>query len=195
MIAGTDISYARFSKEAYAGVVVLSWPRLEIVEKKGARGFMEFPYVPGLLSFREGPMLLEAWSKIEHKPDLVIFDGHGLAHPAGFGLASHMGLLFNVPSIGCAKKRLVGTFQEPGGNRGSSSNLYNLKGEVIGAAVRTKANTKVLFVSVGHEITLPTAIEWVLRCARGYRLTEPQRQAHLYVNQLRTATNPFLRGI
>lgn len=188
-IAGADISYARFSKEAYAGVVIMKWPQLEIVEKKGATGEMKFPYVPGLLTFREGPILLKAWSQIEHEPDLIIFDGQGIAHPRGFGLASHMGLILEKPSIGCAKKRLTGIYEEPGEGYGAYSNLYDQEGKIIGAAVRTKIKTKVLFISVGHLVSLLLAREWVLKCSKGYRITEPVRQAHIYVNQLRTGAS------
>ncbi|MBI4595591.1 MAG: deoxyribonuclease V [Candidatus Tectomicrobia bacterium] len=184
-IAGADISYARFSKEAYAGIVIMNWPQLEIVEKKGATGEMQFPYVPGLLTFREGPTLLRAWDKIEQEPDLILFDGQGVAHPRGLGLAAHMGLILNTPSIGCAKKRLTGRYEEPGEERGAYSNLYDQEDTIIGAAVRTKTKTKVLFISVGNLISMPSAIEWVFKCTKGYRVTEPLRQAHMYVNQLR----------
>jgi deoxyribonuclease V len=136
-----------------------------------------FPYVPGLLSFREGPAVLDALDKLKSPPDLLIFDGHGLAHPRRFGLACHLGLLVDIPAIGCAKSRLCGQYEEPGPHRGDTMPLID-KGEVVGAAVRTRAGVKPVFVSIGHRVDLPTSIHYVLACCRGYRLPETTRWAH-----------------
>jgi deoxyribonuclease V len=143
-----------------------------------------FPYVPGLLSFREGPALTKALRQIEKKPDVIIFDGQGIAHPRGLGLASHMGLLLNRPSIGCAKTRLMGTHPPVPESKGSTV-LLTYQGRVIGSVVRTRTRVKPLFVSVGHRITLEQSVGLVLDCCIRYKLPEPVRQAHLAVTRLR----------
>jgi deoxyribonuclease V len=145
---------------------------------------VKFPYVPGLLSFREAPALTKAFRKIRRKPDVIIFDGQGIAHPRGMGLASHMGLILDCPSIGCAKTRLVGTHPLLPETRGSIVLLTD-QGRVVGSAVRTRERVKPVFVSPGHAITLEESIRLVLNCCRGYKLPEPTRQAHIAVNQMR----------
>jgi deoxyribonuclease V len=137
-----------------------------------------FPYIPGLLSFREGPVILDAMNKLSAAPDLLIFDGQGVAHPRRLGIASHIGLLLDLPSIGCAKSRLCGQHEEPGLERGSHVPLMD-KGETIGSVVRTRSGVKPVFVSVGHRLDLRTSVEYVLACCRGYRLPETTRRAHL----------------
>ncbi len=184
LIAGADVSYSRLSPIFYAAVVVLRTDDWSVVEKAHAIGESPFPYVPGLLSFREGPIVLEAFSKLSCRPDAVMFDGQGLAHPRRFGLACHVGLWLGLPSLGCAKTRLIGEHREPGQRRGCRTALRD-QGDVIGSVVRTKANVKPLYVSAGHLIDLPSAVRLVLRSCRGYRLPEPTRQAHLVVNELR----------
>lgn len=188
-IAGADISYSRGDDRFFGAVVILSWPAMEILEIASCVDRTPFPYVPGLLSFREGPVLLKAFDKLKQRPDIIIFDGQGIAHPRGIGLASHLGLFLNLPTIGCAKTKLVGTFEEVDQERGCHTNLYH-KGSVIGAVVRTKNRVRPVFVSQGHRISLPRAVEIVLNCCRGYRLPEPVRQAHLAVNRLREAAPP-----
>jgi deoxyribonuclease V len=173
-IAGVDMSA---SGVARAAVVVLSYPELELVEVARAEKPLAFPYVPGLLSFREGPAVLAAFSLLKQEPDLIMFDGQGIAHPRRIGIASHIGVLLDKPSIGVAKSLFVGRGPEPDAEAGSWTELSD-KGEVIGATVRTKRNVKPLYVSIGHRISLPLAVEWVLRTTRGYRLPEPTRQAH-----------------
>jgi deoxyribonuclease V len=143
-----------------------------------------FPYVPGLLSFRESPSVLEAWSKLKTEPDAVMFDGQGIAHPRRVGIASHVGLLIERPTLGCAKSVLVGKYDEPDPARGSWTKMID-KGEVVGAAVRTKNNVQPIFVSPGHLIDLEGAIRLTLECYGGYRQPEPTRRAHLLVNALR----------
>ena len=183
-IAGTDISFNKFSTTVYAGIVVLRLPSLEVIEEVGVVSETTFPYVPGLLSFRETPSVLEAWAKLRTEPDAVMFDGQGIAHPRRVGIASHVGLLIGRPTLGCAKSVLVGKYEEPPPERGAWTPLVD-KGEVVGAALRTKANVQPIFVSPGHLIDLPGAIELTLRCDGGYRQPEPTRRAHHLVNALR----------
>ena len=183
-VAGADISFNKFDPVVYAGVVVLRLPLLEVVEEVGVVSETKFPYVPGLLSFRETPSVLEAWTKLKTEPDAVMFDGQGIAHPRRVGIASHVGLLIERPTLGCAKSVLVGKFEEPGEERGAWTPLID-KGETVGAAVRTKTRVQPIYVSPGHLIDLAGAIELTLACDGGYRQPEPTRRAHLLVNALR----------
>ncbi|HJQ69677.1 MAG TPA: deoxyribonuclease V [Blastocatellia bacterium] len=203
-VAGCDISFNKFSDTVYAGIVVLKLPELEIVDRATAITTVKFPYIPGLLSFRETPALLEAWQKLKTAPDVLMLDGQGIAHPRRFGIACHFGLIAGLPSVGCAKTVLVGKYDEPADEAGSYS-LMTHKGEVVGAAVRTKDRVAPVYISVGHLIDLPGAIELALGCVKGYeaanaagtlfdakppskskyRIPEPTRQAHLLVNALR----------
>lgn len=172
-VAGVDAAYREGGR---AAVVVLSYPDMEPLEEEVATRETVFPYVPGLLSFREAPQVLDALEKLQTRPDLFIFDGQGYAHPRRLGLAAHLGVYLDMPSIGCAKSRLVGRYAAPGPNMGDRSPLVD-HGEVIGTVLRTKPRTNPLFISVGHKIDLETAVEVVLRCLRGYRLPEPTRLA------------------
>jgi deoxyribonuclease V len=181
-IAGADISFS--GKNAYAGVIVFSYPDLRIIEKRQAVKKITFPYIPGLLTFREGPALLSAFAQVEAEPDLIIFDAQGLAHPRRMGLATHLGILLDKPSIGCAKSRLVGRYESPAGAVGSRSLLED-RGEIIGAVLRTKPGVKPVFISIGHCIDLETSIKVVLKCCRGYRLPEPSRQAHNFAGEIK----------
>lgn len=183
-IAGADVSYQKQGEEVYAAVLVFSFPDLALTEETLVVDEVKFPYVPGLLTFREAPPLTKAFRKIRQEPDVVIFDGQGIAHPRGMGLASHMGLILGCPSIGCAKTRLVGTHASLPEARGSTV-LMTDQGRVIGAVVRTRERVKPVFVSPGHAITLKESIHLVLGCCRGYKLPEPIRQAHQAVNRLR----------
>jgi deoxyribonuclease V len=183
-IAGADISFNKFSTVLYAGIVVMSLPSLEVFEEVGVVSETKFPYVPGLLSFRESPSVLEAWAKLKVEPDAVMFDGQGIAHPRRVGIASHVGLIINRPTLGCAKSVLVGKYEEPKAERGNWTELID-KGEVVGAAVRTKTNVQPIFVSPGHLIDLESAIKLTLACDGGYRQPEPTRRAHHLVNALR----------
>ncbi len=177
-IAGVDISVDRIRGEATGAVVVLSYPELEIVEAQVVGGEVDFPYVPGLLSFREAPLTLAAFERLKIAPDLILFDGQGIAHPRRLGLASHLGLFLDTPTIGCAKSRLCGSHQIPGLEPGSYAELVD-GDEIIGAVLRTRAGVKPVYVSIGHKISLESAIHWVMRCCCGYRLPEPTRLAHL----------------
>ena len=183
-VAGADISYARGSDLFFAVVLVLAYPEMEIIEEASFSERVTFPYIPGLLSFREGPPLLRAFEKIRHVPDVVIFDGQGISHPRGIGLASHLGLFLDIPAIGCAKKRLVGEHEEVGVHAGVFANL-SIGNETIGAVVRTKSNVRPVYISPGHKIGLDRAVSLILACCSGYRLPEPVRKAHLAVNRLR----------
>ena len=172
-VAGVDAAYREGGR---AAVVVLSYPDMRPLEEVVASRETVFPYVPGLLSFREAPAVLDALAKLRTRPDLLIFDGQGYAHPRRLGLAAHLGVYLDMPSIGCAKSRLIGRYDEPGPNPGDRSPLVD-RGEVIGAVLRTKPRTNPLFISIGHKIDLDTAVAVVLRCLRGYRLPEPTRLA------------------
>jgi deoxyribonuclease V len=183
-VAGADIATFKDSPQAYAGVVVMSFPGLQIVEEKGLELNLSFPYIPGLLSFRESPLLLKVFEKLEHEPDLILVDGQGIAHPRRFGIACHLGLFLDKPTIGCAKSRLFGHHKESLPERGSSVPLYDNDKDVIGVVLRTKDRTNPLFISVGHQTDLPTAIHYTLACCQGYRLPEPTRQAHLFVGKI-----------
>ncbi|NIY17059.1 MAG: endonuclease V [Nitrospinaceae bacterium] len=183
-IAGADISMKRGETTAYAGIVVLDAATLEIQKEYFIKGRIDFPYIPGLLSFREAPLLLELFAQVSPKPHLIFFDGQGLAHPRKLGLASHMGLFLKCPTVGCAKSRLVGRFKEPGPKKGSRSRLVGEDNRTLGAAVRTREGCKPVLISIGHQIDLDTAVHWTLKCSR-YRIPEPTRLAHLRVNDYR----------
>ena len=174
-VAGIDVGMR--GDMVFAAIVVLNFPKLDVASQSTATRQISCPYIPGLLSFREGPVILDALDRLDLKPDLLIFDGQGIAHPCHLGIASHIGLLSDFPSIGCAKSRLCGEYQEPGVERGSHVPLMD-HGETIGAIVRTRTNVKPVFVSIGHRVDLKTSIDYVLRCCKGYRLPETTRQAH-----------------
>ncbi|HEY7832651.1 MAG TPA: deoxyribonuclease V [Ktedonobacterales bacterium] len=181
-VAGVDVAYVADGERAdgsvagRAAVSVWSLPNLIEIERATAVQAVSFPYVPGLLSFREAPAALAALARLGNRPDLLLCDGQGYAHPRRFGLACHLGVFLDCPSVGCAKTRLIGTYDEPGDARGAWSPLRD-GDEVIGAVVRTRAGTRPVYVSVGHRVDLATAIAVVLRCARAYRLPEPLRAA------------------
>ena len=174
-VAGVDIGLKKDT--AIAAVVVLSFPELQVVDSVVTASPVRFPYIPGLLSFRETPPLLTAFDQLQTVPDLVIVDGQGIAHPRRFGLASHLGLILDKPTIGCAKSRLCGRYTEPNAEQGAYTYLTD-KEEVIGAAVRTRTNVRVVYVSIGHRISLDSARMWTLACCQGYRLPETTRHAH-----------------
>jgi len=184
-VAGLDVSYARGSDIMWAGVVILDFPSLNKAEEVWSQKKVSFPYIPGLLSFREIPALLEALRKIEIEPDLIFCDGQGIAHPRGLGLASHLGIILNKPTIGCAKSRLVGTYNQVGERKGNYAYL-TYKNRVIGAVVRTRSKVKPIFVSPGYGIMLNDCVKFVLETCSTYRIPEPTRQAHLLVNSVRS---------
>lgn len=196
ILAGVDVSFSRHSKTLYAAIVLLDLTRpvfskngkqiasFEILETVSTSLHVDFPYIPGLLSFREAPVVLKAWEKLCHRPDCLICDGQGIAHPRRFGLASHLGLLLDLPAIGCAKSRLCGTYQMPGVEKGDCADLTD-EDEVIGAVLRTRKGVKPVFVSQGHRMTLRRAVEIVLPALGRYRLPEATRMAHHAVNAAR----------
>ena len=174
-VAGVDISVR--GDRAIAAVPVLRLDHLEMVDLAIVEQRVPFPYVPGLLSFRECPSILAAIEKLRIEPDLLLIDGQGVAHPRRFGLASHLGVLLDKPTIGCAKSRYIGTHYEPAEEAGCYTDLFDGE-ELIGAVLRTRTNVKPLYISVGHKIELPAALDFVLDCCSGYRLPEPTRMAH-----------------
>ena len=189
LVAGGDMSFDLGSDVVYAGFVVLRLPELEVVERKGVKTVSEFPYVPGLLSFREIPPLLQAWELLESEPDAAFLDGQGLAHPRRMGIGCHFGLLIDRPTVGCAKTLFVGKREEPAPERGSWTPLVH-RGETVGAALRTRDRVGPVFVSPGHRMDLPSSIDLTLACGGGTRIPEPTRRAHLFVNELRKADKP-----
>ncbi|EDX75973.1 Endonuclease V superfamily [Coleofasciculus chthonoplastes PCC 7420] len=175
-VAGVDVGFEDNYAISRAAVAVLSFPELQLIEQAIARRPTNFPYIPGFLSFREVPVVMDALSQIKITPDLILCDGQGIAHPRRFGLACHLGLLITVPTIGVAKSRLIGQHEELPPEKGNWQPLRH-RGEVIGAVVRSRTGVKPLYVSPGHRISLPTAIDYVLRCTPKYRLPETTRWA------------------
>ena len=177
-VGGVDVNYKKGSGKATAAAVVLSFPGLEVWETQVVEGEVSFPYVPGLFSFREIPLLIPALEKLKTTPQVMLVDGQGIAHPQRMGLAVHLGILMNIPTIGCAKSRLLGTHENPSKKKGAFTNLYD-QGEIIGAVVRTRTDISPVYVSIGHKISLPTALEIVLKCTTKFRIPEPLRAAHI----------------
>lgn len=175
-VVGVDVAYAKDETVLVASAVVLDATTLEIVDAADAEAEVVFPYVPGLFSFRELPAIMAALARLRTRPDLVVCDGQGLAHPRRFGLACHLGVLYDLPTLGCAKTRLVGEAEEPGTARGATADLVD-GGEVVGRVLRTQGGVKPVYVSVGHRLTLDAACDWILRLAPRYRLPETTRAA------------------
>jgi deoxyribonuclease V len=187
LVAGADLSVVRGRDVGHAAIVVVQASNLRPVAHATASVPVEFPYVPGLLSFRELPPLAEAWRKLRVRPDVVMFDAHGLAHPRRFGLACHGGLLFDVPSIGVAKSVLVGDYAELGEEKGARASLRH-EGREVGVALRTRTGISPVFVSIGHRMDLETAVKVVLTVTPCYRIPEPIRRAHRMSNQVRAGS-------
>jgi deoxyribonuclease V len=183
-VAGLDVGFESDGEITRAAVVVLSFPELQLLESAIARRTTSFPYIPGLLSFREAPAILDALTRLNVVPDLLLVDGQGIAHPRRLGIASHLGVVTGLPSIGVAKSILVGRHEPVPNEPGAWRPLID-RTEAIGAALRTRAGVKPVYVSIGHRLSLETAIELVLRCTRSYRLPEPIRQAHHLASQKR----------
>ena len=184
LVAGIDCAFSKDGKRIGAAVVVMNFAELEVIEIETATAEVTYPYIPGLLSFREGPVCIKAVEKIVNTPDVFLVDGQGIAHGRGLGLAAHLGLFFDKPTIGCAKSRLVGQYEEPGKDKGGCSPLI-YKDRQVGAVVRTRTNVKPLLISVGNKCSLDDAIEITLACAKKYRLPEPTRLAHQTVTKLK----------
>lgn len=186
LVAGADLAFDPETNLAFAGVIVYRFPEMQEVERRMARRKLRFPYVPGLLSFREGPALLAAFARLRTEPDLILIDGHGRAHPRLFGIACHMGVLLDKPTIGCAKSLLVGEHGDPGMKAGSTAPLW-FKGEQVGEVLRTRDNVNPIYVTTGHRVSLDSAVELVKQCCDGFRIPKPTREADHYVNELRRA--------
>lgn len=187
ILGGADASSLRFDHErrVHAAMVALSWPGLRPLVEVGASTAGGLPYIPGLLGFREVPALAEAWARLDPKPDLVLVDGHGVAHPQGLGVASLLGVVLDVPTIGVAKSVLVGEAASHLPDTPGAVVPLTWKGREIGVALRSRRGANPLYVSAGHRVSLPTALEWVRRCLRGWRLPEPTRQAHAAAARVR----------
>jgi deoxyribonuclease V len=175
-VAAVDVSF--INNRAVGVAAVFSYPTLDLIEEKVFISRPKFPYVPGFLTFREGPIMLGALTRLKNDPDVILFDGQGIAHPRGMGEAAHLGILLDRPSIGCAKSKLIGEYKEPGKKKGSFSKLY-LGGKVVGAVLRTRDGVKTNFVSPGHKIDLKSAIRIVLGCTTRYRIPDPLRFVHM----------------
>ncbi|MBZ5516159.1 MAG: deoxyribonuclease V [Acidobacteriia bacterium] len=185
-VAGADVAFDPATDIAFAGVIVYKFPELVEVERRMARRKLRFPYVPGLLSFRESPLLLAAFARIRTEPDLILIDGHGRAHPRLFGIACHLGVLLDKPTIGCAKSLLVGDHAEPGAKAGSTTPL-TFRGEQVGTVLRTRDGVKPIYVTIGHRVSLESAVDLVEHCLDGFRIPKPTREADHYVRDLRRA--------
>jgi deoxyribonuclease V len=184
-VAGGDVSYLRGDERMFAAVSVFSFPEMDPVESRWGSAPVGFPYVPGLLAFREAPALLSVFRRLTCEPDVVLIDGHGVAHPRSFGIACHMGVLLGVPTVGVAKSVLVGKYEMPAGTKGSGSPLVH-RGKTVGLALRTREGVKPVFVSAGNLIDIESAARVTLSCCR-YRLPEPIRAAHRLSNEARAA--------
>lgn len=184
IVGGADISFNKYSETIYAGIVLLSFPEMQVLHREYVVATAKFPYIPGLLSFREAPALLQVWEKLPEKPDVLILDGHGQAHPRRLGIASHFGVVANVPTLGCGKSILVGKHEPLPEEAGSTVPLIH-KGEVVGTVLRTKKKVNPVYISAGNLMTLDDAVNIVRQCVGKYRIPEPTRQAHLWVNEVR----------
>ena len=187
-IAGFDVSYQNNENALIAGMVILNYPSLEPIESHIIKDKITFPYIPGYLSFREAPAILQLIDSYAKDIDVFIFDGHGLAHPRGLGIASHIGVLADIVTIGCAKKKLVGKYQLPEQQKGAISNL-EYKGKVVARVVRTRDNVKPVFISVGNKVNLDEATKFILNCCTRYKLPEPTRLAHQIVTRAKININ------
>ncbi|NCD71764.1 deoxyribonuclease V [Mucilaginibacter agri] len=184
VIGGADISFNKYSETVYAGIILLKCPEMTVVGHSSVISRTSFPYISGLLAFREVPALLEAWDKLDIKPDLLVLDGQGIAHERRLGIATHFGLVTDVPTIGSAKSRLYGRHQEPANEVFAESPMYD-RGEIVGIALRSKKNCNPIYISPGHRVSMDQSVQIIKNCIRGYRIPEPTRQAHILVNRVR----------
>jgi len=183
LIAGCDMSIDAATESGIGGIIIYSFPDLKEIERRRVVKKLTFPYVPGLLSFREAPVLVELFDSLEHEPDLVIFDGQGIAHPRGVGIATHMGLWLNKPTIGCGKSRLFGIYDEPAAGKGSTAALLAPSGARMGTVLRTRDGCRPVFISPGHKVSIESAEKIVIQCLDGYRIPKPTREADQYVGE------------
>ena len=183
-VAAADVAYARGDDVTYAAFLLYSYPDLTLLESASAKGRASFPYIPGLLTFREAPVLLKAYSRLQARPDLILIDGQGIAHPRFMGIAAHMGVILNLPTIGCAKSRLIGSHEELAPERGKAVPLL-VGDRTAGMVLRTREGVRPVYVSPGHKMDMETSVKVVLSLCRNYRIPEPLRQAHIFVSKLR----------
>lgn len=183
-IAGADVAYSKRDNAIFASVVLMKYPELIPLEKVRAQSYVDFPYIPGFLFYREGPVLAKALERLEEVPDVIMFDATGIAHPKRIGMASQFGVLLDISTIGVAKKKLIGNYHEVEDSIGAAS-ILELESEQLGYAVRTRGGVKPLFVSPGHKIDAKQSLDLVVSTTRGYRLPEPLRVAHIMVNKMR----------
>lgn len=183
-VGGADISYDKNSESVYAGIYILSYPNLSEIARCGISTRVDFPYVPGLLAFRELPPLEKAWNLLKIKPDVLIMDGHGIAHPRRMGIATHFGIIADQPTIGCAKNILIGDYEEPDSGKGSFSYIKE-EGECIGIVLRSRTKVRPIFVSPGHKVSFRDSRKIVMQCLTKYKLPKTTRMAHNFVNRLR----------
>jgi len=193
LIAGADTAYSKRDGSVFAAVVVMRFPELVTVDRARAQSMVTFPYQPGFFVFREGPVLIKALQRLQTSPDVIMFDANGVAHEKGIGMASHLGLMLDIPSIGCAKKKLVGEHEDPDNTLNATKPLL-YKGRQVGSVIRTRVDVKPLFISAGHKIDLESAVEIVSSTTRGYRLPEPMRVAHILSNKMRRNYDNRLKG-
>lgn len=184
IIAGVDAAFT--GDKVIAVAILYEYPELKHLHDAFSIKKIRFPYIPGMLSFREGPAIIDAIKKLKMKPDVILLDGQGIAHPKGIGIASHVGVILDIPTIGCAKSRLVGEFEEPEATKGSWAYLY-YKGMKVGAVLRTRSNVRPVFVSPGHMIDIDSSIEIVMKCVSGFRIPEPLRRADWLSKKIITA--------
>jgi deoxyribonuclease V len=185
-VAGADISHNKDSDIVYAGIIILSYPQMIVQSYSLVEAQTTIPYIPGYLGFREVPALLKAWNQLPQKPDVMVLDGQGITHPRQMGIAAHFGLLADCPAIGCAKNMLYGNFPELGNQKFSDSPIASKNGDLLGYALRTKRDVKEVYISPGHKVSIPDSLEIIKNCVKNHRIPEPTRQAHDYVNLLRT---------
>lgn len=185
LVAGADLAYEKDKDLAFCVIVVFQFPELKIFEKVSHVMEVKFPYIPGLLSFREGPIVMETLKQLQNQVDLILFDGQGIAHPRRLGIASHIGLLLDLPTIGCAKSKLIGEFKEPKQEKGSKEILWDKQGKQLGTVLRTRTNVKPIFVSPGHRFGFEESTEIVMQCVTKYRIPEPTRIADIEVEKLK----------
>ena len=183
-VAAADVAYGRGDDITYAAFLLYTYPDLTLLESASAKGRTSFPYIPGLLTFREAPVLLKAYSKLKARPDLILIDGQGIAHPRFMGIAAHIGLILNLPTIGCAKSRLIGRHEELAPDRGKAVPLF-VGERTAGMVLRTREGVNPVYVSPGHKMDMESSVKIVLSLCRGYRIPEPLRQAHIFVSKLR----------
>lgn len=184
-IAGCDVAYSSSTNHAYAAICIYDFPSLKKNNEVLSVSEISYPYIRGLFAFREGPPLLKAFEKLKERPDLIIFNGQGIAHPRKMGLATHMGILLDIPSIGCTQRSMFGKNIEPGNHRGDQCVVRNIRNESIGCWLRTRENVRPMFISQGHKIDLSTAAELILNCTKHFKMPEPLRAAHVTANQLK----------